>query len=370
MESPVHTPPEHDIDVRHRRRLFDGPVDIRSVALTGLFVLACLYTLSWGRGIFLPMVLAILLSFLLSPITRLLRTLYIPEPVGAALLLLTLTLIVGYGVYRFSEPAQRYMAEAPRAFRQVEYKLRAIKKPMEEVNKATELLGKIASVDNSKKKQEVELKAPSWSEALVGVTGEVVAGFAVTIVLLYFFLASGDLFLQKLVKVLPRLEDKKRAVEIVREIREHVSTYLLTVSGINACVGIVIGFTMYLLGMPNPALWGVMAGFLTFIPYLGPLVGVGVVTIIAALTFEELGWILLVGGTYWGIATLEGTFINPMVVGRRLTLNPVVLLFGLFLWGWIWGIGGALIAVPLMAVIKICCDHIESLTPLGEFMGR
>ncbi|HJU05448.1 MAG TPA: AI-2E family transporter [Nitrospiraceae bacterium] len=370
MKPSENTSQDREVDITTRGRLTNGPLDIRSLALTGLFVMACFYTLYWGRGIFLPITLALLLSFLLAPLIRALRKLAMPEPVGAALVLLTLLAVVGYGAYRLSEPAAQWMAEAPRAFRQVEYKLRALKKPVEEVSRATEQLGKIANIGEPKKLREVELKRPSWSEALVGVTGEFIGGLAATVILLYFFLASGDLFLQKLVKVLPRLEDKKRAVEIVREIERHTSTYLLTVSAINACVGVVIGLAMFLLGMPNPVLWGVMAAFLTFIPYLGPLVGVGVITVVAALTFDELGWILLVGGTYWGIAALEGTFISPMVVGHRLTLNPVVLLFGLFLWGWIWGIGGALLAVPLMATFKIFCDHIEPLAPIGEFLGQ
>lgn len=126
---------------------------------------------------------------------------------------------------------------------------------------------------------------------------------------------------------------------------------------------------MFVLGMPNPILWGVIAALLTFIPYLGHLIGVAVVSL-AAATFDELGRIAMAGGIYWGMAVIEGTFVTPLILGRRLTLNPVVVLFSLFFWGWIWGIGGALLAVPLIGAVKICCDHIEPLAPIGEFLGR
>lgn len=261
--------------------------------------------------------------------------------------------------------------QGARAFREAEVKLRVLKKPMQEMSKATELFAKAAAFDESKKKvQQVEVKGDGWQIKFLSITGELIIGFATTLILSYFLLSSGDLFLQKLVKVLPRWPDKKRAVEIVRQIEGQLFEYLLTVSLINMGLGTAVGIAMYLLGMPNPVLWGAMAALLTFIPYLGHLFGVIVVMLVAALTFDEVGRMFLVGGVYVGLAIIEGSFATPMIVGRRLAINPVVLLLGLMVWGWIWGIGGAFLAVSLLVAFKIFCDHVEILSPAGEFLGK
>ncbi|MBA3968203.1 MAG: AI-2E family transporter [Nitrospirales bacterium] len=132
----------------------------------------------------------------------------------------------------------------------------------------------------------------------------------------------------------------------------------------------MVGIAMYLLGMPNPILWGAMAALLTFIPYLGHMFGIIVVMLVAALTFDEVSHVFLVGGVYGGLAFAEGWFATPMILGQRLEINPVVLLIGLMLWGWIWGIGGVLLAVPLLVAFKIFCDHVDPLSSVGDFLGK
>ena len=341
-----------------------------SIALTGLFILSVLYTLHFGRVIFLPIAIAVMLTVLLAPVIRRMKKLNIPEPIGAALLLATVVLVLAYGLSHLAEPASGWIAKAPAAFTEAEYKLRVLKKPMQEMTKATDLLSKAANPDDSKKVQQVEVKGNAWPLKIFSVTGEFLAGLAAMLVLLYFFLSSGDLFLQKVIKVLHRLEDKKRAVEIIREIEGQLAAYLFTVTCINCGLGLAVGAAMAALGMPNPILWGVMAAFLTFIPYLGHMVGVTVVSLVAAMTFDNAGWMFAVAGAYALLAVIEGSFAYPMIVGHRLELNPVVLLIGLMVWGWIWGIPGALLAVPLMVAFKILCDHVETLHPVGEFMAK
>jgi predicted PurR-regulated permease PerM len=341
-----------------------------SVPLTGLFILSVLYTLYVGRVIFLPIAVAVMFSVLLAPLIRRMKKLKIPEPIGAALLLAAVVIVLASGLSRLAEPAAEWLAKAPTAFTEAEYKLRVLKKPMQEMSKATDLLSKAASPDDSKKVQQVEVKGNAWPIKLFSVTGELLAGLAAMLVLLYFFLSSGDLFLQKVIKVLHRLEDKKRAVEIIREIEGQLAAYLFTVTCINCGLGLGVAAAMAALGMPNPILWGVMATFLTFVPYLGHMVGVTVVSLVAAVTFESVGWMFAVAGAYSALAIIEGSFAYPMIVGHRLELNPVVLLIGLMIWGWIWGIAGALLAVPLLVAFKILCDHIDSLKPVGEFMAK
>lgn len=350
--------------------LWEGRFTMRSVALTGLFILAVFHTLRLGRVIFLPIAIAVMLTVLMAPLLRHLKRFWIPEPIGAAILLSSVILVLGGGISRFAEPAAEWAAKAPDALREAEYKLRVLKKPMQEVNKATELISKATTLEEAKKVQQVEVKSEGWQVKFFSVTGELVAGSVMTLILLYFMLSSGDSFLQKLVKVLPRLHDKKQAVEIVREIEGHLFQYLLTVTCINLGLGAAVGISMSLLGMPNPLLWGVMAALLTFVPYLGHVVGIAVVSLVAALAFDDVSRMFLVAGIYWGLAIVEGSFVSPMVLGHRMALNPVVLLIGLMLWGWIWGIGGALLAVPLLVAFKILCDHIEVLNPISDFLGQ
>jgi predicted PurR-regulated permease PerM len=215
----------------------------------------------------------------------------------------------------------------------------------------------------------VEIKKPGLGEVVLSRAKNFLLAGGVTLVLLYFLLASGDMFLLKLVKILPTLENKKRAVEIYRQIEADVSTYLAVVTLINIAFGCVIGFSMYLLGMPNPVLWGVMAAVLAYIPYLGSLIGIGTVTVVAILTFDEIFRIIMVPAIYFVLDTIEANLVSPMILGRRLALNPVVIFIWLIFCGWIWGITGALLAVPLLAIIKIISDQVEQLAPIGEFLG-
>jgi predicted PurR-regulated permease PerM len=189
------------------------------------------------------------------------------------------------------------------------------------------------------------------------------------IILLYFLLAAGDLFLQKLIKVLPQLKDKKKAVAIARETEASISTYLVTVTLVNLGLGLAVAAVMYVLEMPSPLLWGALAALAEFIPYLGATTMVAMLTLAGLVTFEQVGHALLVPGGYLVVNLLQSQFIAPFILGRRLTLNPVAIFIGLVFWWWIWGVPGAFMAVPLVATFKIFCDHIEALAPIGEFLG-
>ncbi|ULA67728.1 MAG: conserved membrane protein of unknown function [Nitrospira sp.] len=343
---------------------------VHSRALTGIFLLALFYTLHLGRVIFLPMTIALLLAVLFAPLLRRLKHWHIPEPIGAAVLLALVMTGLVQGASLLAEPAAEWSTKVPVALRTVEYKLQVVKKSIQDVTKATEVLSKATTLDEAKKVQQVEVKGEAWPIRVFSLTGELMIGFATTAMLLFFLLSSGDLFLQKLVKVLPTLRDKKRAVEIVRNIEEQLFRYLFTVSGINLALGLAVGLAMHGLGMPNPILWGAMAALLTFIPYIGHIFGIVVVMLVAALTFDDLGQMFLVGGVYWGLAIVEGSFASPMILGQRLESNPVVLVLAVMIWGWIWGVGGALLAVPLLVAFKIMCDHLEPLHSIGEFLGK
>lgn len=344
-------------------------LDIRSLSLTGLFVLATFYTLYFARDFILPILLAWILSSLLAPIVRLFRHVRIPEPLSALLIILALLGTLSLGAYRLSDPAAEWIQKAPQSLSGVRAKLQRIMRPVQGVQETTKELEKITTLGKDQEATKVEINKPGLGEVVLSGAKNFILAGGVTLVLLYFLLASGDMFLLKLVKILPTLENKKRAVEIYRQIEADVSTYLAVVTLINIGFGCVIGSSMYLLGMPNPVLWGVMAAVLAYIPYVGSLIGISTVTVVAILTFDEIFRIIWVPSIYFAIDSIEANLVTPMILGRRLALNPVVIFIWLIFCGWIWGIIGALLAVPLLAIIKIISDQVEQLAPIGEFLG-
>jgi predicted PurR-regulated permease PerM len=344
-------------------------LDVRSVSLTGLFVLATFYTLYFARDFILPILLAWILSSLLAPIVRLFKRVRIPEPLSALFIILALLGILSYGVYSLSDPVAAWIHRAPQVLTDVRAKLQNFIQPVAQVQQTTKEIDKMTSLGKDEEAPAVELKKPGMGEVLLRRAKDLLLGGGVTLILLYFLLASGDLFLLKLVKILPTMENKKVAVEIYRHIEKDVSTYLTVVTLIYIGFGCIIGSAMYLLGMPNPWLWGVMAAVVAYIPYLGALVGLSTVTVVAILTFDDIFRILSVPIIYFTADTIQANLIFPMTLGRRLALNPVVIFIWLIFCGWIWGITGALVAVPLLAIIKIISDQVEQLAPIGEFLG-
>lgn len=362
--------PRRQPDLHELLLLLQGRSRYHGVALTALLILGLLFSLKAAASFFLPVVLAFLLSFVLAPVVRGMARLRLPLGLGAALVVLGLLGTLGAGLYWLSNPAADWIENAPRNLRRVERKLGLIKKQVETVSRATQEVEKITQMDDGGGVQEVAVRQPSLADTLVGGARDLVVGAVVMFILLYFLLASGDLFLRKLVRVLPRLTDRKKAVTIARKMESRISTYLFTISLINLGLGAAEAAAMWALGLPNPLLWGAMATLLNFIPYLGAMVGTAVVALVSLVTFDELGTALAPPLVYLAVTAFEGYVVTPTILGRRLTLNPVVVFVALIFWGWMWGIAGALLAVPMLATFKIFCDQIEPLTPLGEFLGR
>ncbi|HEU4828909.1 MAG TPA: AI-2E family transporter [Gemmatimonadales bacterium] len=348
--------------------LLEGP-DPRTVALVGLFILAVAYTLFFARSFLLPVAVAIFLDFLLSPVVRWLRKVRIIEPVGAALIMVALLGTIGVTIYNLAPSAAEWARRAPESFEQARAKFDAIREPMEEVSRAAEEVEDATDVSADATPQ-VEIKGPTLAGRIFGGTMSMFTFFTFVVFATYFLLAAGDLFLQKLIKVLPQFRDKKRAVSIAREIESQISQYMLTVTAINIALGFATGFAMKLCGLPNPVLWGVLAGLLNFMPYVGAVITVGIIALASVVSFDTLGQAAIPPLVFFGINMLEGNLITPMIVGNRLSLNTVALFIGMTFWWFVWGIPGALMAVPMMATIKIFCDHFEPLKPVGEFLGR
>jgi predicted PurR-regulated permease PerM len=357
-------------NIEHLESTIESQPAVRSLAAILLVVIASFYTLYFARAFFLPVTFGLLLNLLLSPFVRTLKRARVPEPIGAAFVVLSIVAALVAGGYFLAEPAQTWIAKAPQSLAVANGKIRKLRRPVEQVTKSADQMARAAAATSgSPRPQEVTLAGPTIFDRIVSTSATLLGGTLETLVLLYFLLASGDLFLQKLTKMLPEFRDKKKAVAIARETETSISMYLSTVALINVIEGCVVSLVMWALGMPNPVLWGVLVLFLEFVPYLGALVMVGVLTLAALSTFDQMGRIIAVPASYLVINLLQAYVLTPLLMGRRLTLNPVAILLGLILWWEIWGVAGAFIAVPLLATFKILCDHIETLAPVGEFLG-
>jgi predicted PurR-regulated permease PerM len=348
--------------------LLQKPFDVRSVALTGLFILAIFYTMYFTRSVLLPIVLALLLSYLLRPVIRALARLKIPSLISSALVLILLLALVTSGVSSLVTPFNSWLQKAPTGFSELQHKLMPVKQSLAQVAQASGQIEKLAAPE-SQTAPKVEVQHHPITDMLFVRTPEFIASTVLLLVLLYFLLAYDGVFMSKLIKLLPTLSDKKRAVSIVTDIESHVSRYLVMVTIINICLGLAVGTTVGLLGLRNPVMWGVMVAVLNFVPYLGALTGIICMTVGAVLSFDSFGYALVFPAVYLGYGILEGSFITPWVMGRSLTLNPVIILLSLTFWGWMWGIVGIILAVPILAAFKIFCAHIKPMEPIAEFLS-
>jgi predicted PurR-regulated permease PerM len=343
--------------------------DLRTVGIMGLFVLALLYTLYFARAFLLPITIAILLNFLLSPAVRWLKRRGIPNALGAALIVLGFLGAVAFGTYQLATPAREWLAKGPAILNQVRSKLEGLRRPVEQVTRTAEQVEQATREPGAGRPAEVITRGPTIGSRLFGATQAFLTAALGVVILLYFLLAAGELFTLKLVRVVPQFGDKRKAVSIINETESSISRYLVTVAMINIGQGVVVGIVMYAIGMPNAALWGVLAGAAEFIPYVGALTVLVILALAGLVTFEQLPHALLVPGSFLIVNLLQANVVTPWLLGHRLALNPVAIIIGLAFWLWVWGIPGAFIAVPLLATLKICCDHIEMLAPVGEFLG-
>jgi predicted PurR-regulated permease PerM len=345
-----------------------GPKAVPLLAVVGIFGLLFLAFLYFARSFILPVVLATVLSFLFRPVVKMLCHLRIPQPVGAAMVLAVAMFLIGNGVSYLSRPASEMIEQLPNNIRRVEAKFWEWLPSMIHLKRAANQVTHPGQ-EETEQPPKVEIKSGNYSDALFSYTTSFLAGALETIVLLYFLLASGQMFMQKLVKVLPSFHDKKNAVEIAHEVQENISRFLFTITVINACLGTCVGVVLFFFGMSNALLWGVAAAMLNFLPYFGPIIGVALLTLAGLVHFDSVALGLMPPAIYLGLHTIEANFITPTVIGKRLTLNPVVIFVSLMFWMWLWGVPGAVLAVPLLMIIKIFCDHFKPLAPFGEFLS-
>ena len=337
-----------------------------------LFVYASVAVLAQAKNFLVPVVLAFLLAMVFAPLRRLLARRGIPSGVSSlAIVLLLLAAFLSIAT-ALAMPMSTWVENAPKIERQIQEKITHLSASLNGLYEANERIQEVTAADKpgSTKVQKVEMAGNGVITNAVLLAPSVMTQFLFTFVLLLFLLASGDMFYEKLVHVIPTLKDKRRAVRIVYGIERQLSQYLMTITLINAGLGVCVGFAMWSLGMPSPLIFGVIAFVFNFIPYLGAIGGVAIAGAVALVVFDGVGWAPLVAGVYLGLTAIEGQFVTPYFVGRKLRVNTVMVFLAVSFWAWLWSAVGMIVAVPLLVTVKTFCDHIEELHDLGDFLSE
>jgi predicted PurR-regulated permease PerM len=346
---------------------------LAQIVLILLGIVAALY---FARPVLLPIFIACVAGMTLKPLIRWSTLCRIPTALSAAIVLLLLVAGVVFGFSQFSRPAMAWVNDAPQYMTELRQRIQKLLPPGARFSAAAAAVNNLGATEAEKKEAQkiaptVQVKDNHGSASLINWTELFLAGVIETLVLLYLLLASGDLFLQKLVHVMPTLGDKKRAVEISHEIQQNISNYLLSVTLINVGLGVAVSGGLYFMGLPNAAMWGVFVAALNFVPYFGPVAGIVLLTAVGLLTFEtSLLRALLPPAWYLLLHLLESNLVTPILLGRRFTLNPVVIFVSLMFWTWLWGIPGALLSLPILVSVKVVSDHVPALSSVSEVLSQ
>lgn len=333
--------------------------------LAALVVLAAAYTLYFARDFLLPIILALLLAGVLRPLVAALRRRRLPAPVATGVVLTGTAVAIVAAAYYLVGAAAAWLRDAPAALAHLETKLRSIKMPLEQIVGAMHRLAQLADFGGGRRS--VDIQAGGWD--LVELTRQVAMETVVVVVLLYFLLAGGEQLVPRLFASVPSALGRGRALACAAQIEKQISVYLSTVTAINFCLGAAASFVLWLLGVPNPVLWGVLLGVLTFIPYIGPVVAIAVVAFVAITSFDDAVRMVAAPAACAALSAVEGYVVTPVVVGRSLALRPAVVFVALTFWTWLWGVAGAVIAVPTVMTLKIVLDHVASLSAFGRLLG-
>ncbi len=336
---------------------------LQATQLAFLFIAALYLT----RPIVLPIVLAVILKLILQSGVRRLERVYVPRALAAMIVITALFIsLVSMGTM-LSGPAHDWVNKLPEGLPRLHDRLSFISVPIESLQGFLRNAESYVSVTKSQGAAPVAASS-SLSEFVFAGTASFASGLFMTVIVLFFLLLSGDLFLRRLVEVLPRFRDKRAAVMISQQIESDIGAYLKTITVMNVSVGVATSLAMWATGMDNVILWGVLACLLNYIPVIGPIVCLAVLVMAGMLQIEPLWNSLLPAAAFFVIHLIEGQFVTPILVARRFTLNPVVVIISLIFWYWMWGVPGAILAVPVLAIFKIVCDGIPSWASVGHLI--
>jgi predicted PurR-regulated permease PerM len=363
-----------------------APVDTRSFALTVLAVLAVIFILHWARTFFIPLMLGVMISYALSPIVNRMQKWRIPRAIGAAVLLIGIVGGTGALGYSLSDEAAQWVETLPDAAQKFRKALRkewgTTEGAMEQMQKAAvqlesaanETITPVATAPKGVTRVLIEKPKLNITDHLwTGTLGAVVfAGQAVMVLFLtYFLLVSGDIFRRKLVRITgPTLSKKKVTLKVLDEITIQIQRYLLVQIFTSILVGVATWLAFLWIGLEHAAIWGIVSGVFNMIPYLGPVIVTGGTGLVGFLQFGTVSMALVVAGISLVITTLEGYLLTPWLTGRASRMNAVMVFVGVLFWGWLWGVWGLLLGIPIMMMIKAICDRVEDLKPVGELLGK
>lgn len=368
-----------------QRVMLHMPVDVRSVSLAVLAVLAVIAALRWASPFFIPLMLGLMSSYALTPLVNWLeRRLRLSRPLGAALLLTALLGALGGTTYALADQANAVVEALPNAARKLGDAMRkqrtAQPGAMEKMQNAATQLERAAeesggSTTAGRGVTRVQIERPRlnikdyfWSGTLglMSLVGQIV----VVIFLTYFLLISGNTFRRKLVKIAgPSLSRKKITVQALDEINWQIQRYLLVQLGSSVLVGLVTWLSFWALGLNNAAVWGVAAGVLNLVPYVGAILVTAAAALVAFLQFGQVNMALWVGGASMAIHMVQGNLLTPWLTSQASRMNPVAVFVGVLAWGWLWGVWGLLLGIPILMAVKAVCDRVEDLKPVGELLG-
>ena len=355
------------------------PHDPLVVFVGGLFVLATFAALYVARDVAMPVILAVVLKLLLQPLVRLLEDIYVPRIVGVIMMLcLLLGVLTGIGM-AIAGPGSGWAAKLPESLPRLQQHLSFVAEPIGAIRSLLKRAEQ--SVQKETPPAPTRPPAPTPTEpvapalhesvvlgALFATTADVATAILTTTIVLFFLLLSGDAFLRRLVEILPRFKEKRQAVDIAQQVERNISAYLLTITLMNVAVGVATGVIMWACGVGDPLLWGTVAFLLNYVPVLGPIIATILFAMVGLLMFDSLWHAALPAALYFAVHLLEGEFVTPLVLAKRFTLNPVLVVLSLIFWFWMWGVAGAILAVPMLAVTKIICDSVRSLAAIGHFL--
>jgi predicted PurR-regulated permease PerM len=361
------------------------PMVVRSIALTVVAVFAGLVILQDARSVLIPIVLAILISYALSPMVASLTRHRVPRAAASMVAVLVLVGTIGAGVWSFSDDVFAIVDSVPQTAQRIRERVRAARRQtsgtFQRVQEAATQLEQTAkeaqgTSEPARGVQKVEIVEPPFRASdylwlggvgLFGILGQ----FSMILFLVFFLLVSDDLFKKKLVKIAgPTMTKKKVTVQILDEINRQIESFLKVQIITNVVVGVATGAALCAFGVNNYVVWGLFAGIFNSVPYLGPVIvtaGLGVVTF---AQFDDLTKSLYVAAATLAITSLEGYLLAPALMGRAARMNPVAIFIGLLFWTWIWGVWGTVLAVPMLMMVKAICDHVEDLQPIGELLGE
>ncbi|MEM9825222.1 MAG: AI-2E family transporter [Planctomycetota bacterium] len=364
----------------HDQRPSEDSIGRGVVATRTCAVMLVLYAFYYARSLVVPIVTAMVLYMVLRPIVRQGARAGLPTAVGSAGVILGLVFVFAMATYSVVEPGRQVIAKAPRHVAVVKRKLSFLTRQLDQVEEATEdIAATEKQIDDSTEGEKtevdepvpVEIKQPSWTSnyTYLSGTGNLVSFITICGALLYFLLATGDNLLRSIMHVLPDFTARRRLVEVIENVQEGLGSYLARISAINACLGIAVCIAMWLLGMPNPMLWGVMAFAFNFIPILGAILGGVIIFVVALVNFEPTFYAFVVAGIFLTLTSLEGQYITPAILGRSMRMSPVIVFLSIVFWGWMWGVMGIFLSVPILIAARMACEGYEGLAPLAFILG-